>query len=291
MASSVSTSGLVLGAALFWSGLDWSRKTLSSRLAPEPLLVGLAAAPLPLFVAWYFLAGGGAPQSSYWLPALCSVALNVLANAAFLRAMAIAPLSVTIPLLSLTPAFTALLAVPLLGERPTLLQTGGILAVVMGAFLINLQPGESPRAIVHAFRRERGAVLMACVALLWSLALPLDKLSVSRAPAPLHAAMLNGGVAVLVALRLAFAGRLGELGGLRRVGPALGTALLCSFAGLGLQLVAIQRVPVGAVETVKRGVGSAMALAVGRAVFGERLPVARVAAATLMATGVAAILI
>ncbi len=291
MTAPVATAALVLAAAMFWSGLDWSRKSLAGRLAAEPLLVGMTLAPLPLFLGWWAWQGGGWPSAGYWAPGLASVALNCLANVSFLRALAISPLSVTVPLLSLTPAFTALLAVPMLGERPSLLQTGGILAVVTGAFLITLQRGDSPARVLRAFRRERGAVLMTAVALLWSVALPLDKLAIQRAPAPFHAAMLNGGVALLVLSRLALVGRLRELGDLRRVGPAFGTALLCSFGGLTLQLAAIQRAPVGVVETVKRGLGSAMALLVGRAVFAEALPPHRIGAALLMACGVACILI
>lgn len=290
MPATLSTALLVFGAALFWSGLDWSRKALSSRLPAEPLLVGLTLAPLPLFVAWVAVDGWRGPSVSYWLPGLASVVLNWLANAAFLHALALSPLSVTVPLLSLTPAFTALLAIPLLGEHPSALQTGGIVAVVAGAFLINLRDGESLRAALRAFGRERGAVLMAAVALLWSLALPLDKLAVQRAPASFHATLLNLGVALLVLAHLALRGRLGELGGLRRVGWPFAAALLCSFAGLALQLLAIQRVPVGVVETVKRGVGSGMALVVGRIAFAERLPPLRVAAAVMMAAGVACIL-
>lgn len=281
---------LLLGAALFWSGLDWSRKALSSRLPAEPLLVGLTLAPLPLFLAWVGFDGWRAPSASYWLPGLASVTLNWLANVAFLRALALSPLSVTIPLLSLTPAFTALLAIPLLGEHPSALQAAGILAVVAGAFLINLRPGESVREAVKAFGRERGALLMAAVALLWSLALPLDKLAVQRAPAAFHATLLNLGVALLVLAHLALRRRLGELRELSRVGWPFVAALLCSFAGLALQLLAIQRVPVGVVETVKRGVGSGMALVVGRIAFSEALPPVRVAAAGVMAAGVACIL-
>jgi drug/metabolite transporter (DMT)-like permease len=291
MTAPLATAVIVLAAAMFWSGLDWSRKSLAGRLAAEPLLVGLTVAPLPLFLGWYFWQGGGLPSRGYWAPGLASVALNCLANVSFLRALAVSPLSVTVPLLSLTPAFTALLAVPMLGERPGLLQTAGILAVVTGAFLITLQHGDSPALVLAAFRRERGAVLMAGVALLWSVALPLDKLAIQHAPPSFHAAMLNGGVALIIALRLAVVGRLGELRDLRRVGPAFATALLCGFGGLTLQLIAIQRAPVGVVETVKRGMGSAMALLVGRAVFAERLPPHRIAAALLMACGVACILI
>ena len=70
-----------------------------------------------------------------------------------------------------------------------------------------------------------------------------------------------------------------------------GSCGACSFGGLSFQLLAIQQAPVGVVETVKRGMVSAMALLVGRAVFAERLPPHRIGAALLMAGGVACILI
>ena len=97
--------------------------------------------------------GWSPPTSEYWLPGLTSVGLNWVANLAFLRALALSPLSVTIPLLSLTPVFTALLAIPLLGETPTALQSAEILAVVAGAFLIRLRPRASLRTILAALRR------------------------------------------------------------------------------------------------------------------------------------------
>jgi drug/metabolite transporter (DMT)-like permease len=291
MPATLATAALILGAALFWSGLDSSRKALAERYRAEPLLVGLTLAPVPLFLAWYAWSGGGAPSGAYWAPGLASVVLNVIANLAFLRALALSPISITIPLLSLTPAFTALLAIPLLGEWPTRLQVAGIVTVLLGAFLVTLGHGEHPARALAAFRREPGALLMTLVALLWSMALALDKLAIERAPAPFHALMLNGGVAVLVLARLAAAGRAGELRALRNVGVAFFAAMLCSFAGLALQLQAIQRAPVGVVETVKRGTGSAVALLVGRAFFAESLPPVRVAAALLMVGGVACILL
>jgi drug/metabolite transporter (DMT)-like permease len=49
---------------------------------------------------------------------------------------------------TLEPVFTALLAVLLLGERLTLLQTGGIALVVLGA--VAAQVKEGPRSVTKA---------------------------------------------------------------------------------------------------------------------------------------------
>ena len=59
-----------------------------------------------------------------------------------LRGMRLAPLSVAVPLLSLTPAFTALAAIPLLGERPSPSDFTGILLVVSGAIILGRGTGK-----------------------------------------------------------------------------------------------------------------------------------------------------
>jgi len=284
---------LVLGCAIGFAGADLLRKVLSHRIRPFPLLLALAAGMSPAFVAWWIWSGAAFPSAGYWVPGLASVLLNVVANLIFLEAVRISPLSLTIPMLSLTPVFTSLLAIPLLGERPGRLDWLGIVAVVLGAFWLNLDRGGtgSGDPIWRRLGKERGSLLMVLVAALWSLALPLDKLAVSRASVPAHGTILNIGVAlVMVALLLL---RLGE-GRVREVRrwPGLVAALVgVSVVALGLQLVAITQVWVGLVETLKRAVGSILALVSGWLFFGERVDVQQVLAVLLMGLGVAFVLL
>lgn len=284
---------LVLSCSLAWSGLDLVRKVLAERIRPAPLLFLLTVGPLPLFLGWLIMDGGADVRPGYFLPGLASVALNVVANVLFLASVRVSPLSVTIPLLSLTPVFASLLAVPLLGEYPTALQAAGIVAVVAGALLLNLDEGEgaSPLAVWRAFRRERGSVLMAIVALVWSLTPPLDKLAMASATVPLHALVLNLGVALAMLAQLLVQRRLGELGGVRSAKGAYLAAVLTSAAALGLQLLAFRVVLVGVVETIKRGIGCLLAVVLGRLVLREAITGHKVAAIVLMAAGVALILV
>src|SRR5580658_5410692 len=107
---------LVLAASLAGSGFDLTRKLLGRQLAPLPMVVLLAAGSVPLFGLALLGQGGGLPHGTgYFAPALGSVLLNLAANLAFLESVRRAPLSTTVPLLSLSPAFTAILGVPLLG--------------------------------------------------------------------------------------------------------------------------------------------------------------------------------
>lgn len=252
----------------------------------------LALGQAPLLGAWWALEGGGFGPG-YLLPAAGSVALNVVANVAFILAFQRSPLSVTVPLLSLTPAFTALFAIPLLGEVPSALQAAGIVLVVGGAMFLARGAGESaaPAALWRAFLREPGARLMVVTALCWSVTTALDKKALAAAPAPAHGVVLALGVAAGVLVLLVARGEAGGVRQAKRAPWLLALALVASAAAMGLQLVAIHLVWVSVVETVKRGLGSAAALVLGWLLFRERINAGRVAAVAVMTAGVAMVLL
>jgi drug/metabolite transporter (DMT)-like permease len=260
-------------------------------ISPAALLFLLTVGVAPGFVVWMLAAGVEAPRPGYWAPALTSVLLNIAANLLYLEGMRIAPLSVTVPLLSLTPAFTTLLAVPLLGEWPSARSAAGIAMVIAGAVWLHWQPRQTPApAGPDRPRALRGGVLVALTALFWSLAVPLDKLALARAAAPVHGAVLTGGTAAGVLLVLLAQRRIGEIGQVRRAPGILVLGLVVSALALGLQLLALPRVYAGTLETLKRGVGNCLALLFGRLFFAEAVTLSRVLALGLMAAGVGLIL-
>ena len=284
---------LVLGCAIGFAGADLLRKVLAHRLHPVPLLFILAAGMTPAFVGWWVWSGAAAPTAGYWVPGLGSVLLNVIANLVFLEAVRISPLSLTIPMLSLTPVFTSLLAVPLLGERPGSLEWVGIVAVFLGAFWLNVdRQGNQPELpIWRRLGKERGSLLMILVAALWSLALPLDKLALRSASVPVHGTLLNLGVALILAAILVSRPVAGRQGEVRRWSVLVTALVAVSVIALGLQLVAITRIWVGLVETLKRAIGSLLALVSGWAFFGEQVDVQQVLAVLLMGAGVGLVLL
>jgi drug/metabolite transporter (DMT)-like permease len=296
---------LVVLSSLAWAGLDSCRKALLRAIEPVPLLALLTLASVPLFALWVAVSGGsggGASgsardllQAGYLVPALGSVVLNLVANFSFMQAVRLSPLSLTIPLLSLTPAFATLLAVPLLGEKPGPADAAGVLMVVAGALWLNREAAAGGRAgeggeaasFWRSLAREPGVPLMAVTALLWSCTIPLDKLAVLRAGAPRHALALTAGVAAGFLLVLAVRGKLSELAHVRRSPALFALAVTVSVLALGLQFLALNRVWVGWVETLKRGIGNLAAVAMGRIAFGEAVTPRKVLAVLLMAAGVA----
>src|SRR6185295_1160604 len=281
---------LVLVSSLSWAGFDLLRKLLAREIGPLPLVALLCLASAPPFALWAALQGGFAVGPGYWAPALGSVALNVAANLLFLEALRTGELSIAVPLLSLTPAFASLVAIPLLGERPTLSDGCGIALVVVGAFILQAPVG----AGTWTWRwmlEHRGLRLMAGTALLWSLTIPLDKLAVSRSHPPLHALVLNLGVATAALVLLAQRRELKRLAEVRKKPLLFLAALGVSAVALGAQLAALQTVWVSIVETLKRTIGNLSAVVVGRLAFGEAVIRRKLAAVVLMAAGVALILL
>ncbi len=278
---------VVLGTSLGWSVLDLLRKMLVGTIRPVALLFLMTIAQSAVFAVWVAADSGAHLEAGYWLPALGSVALNVIANVAFIEALALAPLSLTIPLLSLTPALAALAAVPLVGELPSPIQTFGILLVVAGALYLSLEGDRTSLAnLWRALARQRGTQLMCLVAVTWSLAIPLDKLALREASTSVHSLGLTFGVALGCLVILLARRELGELAAVRRVPGLFAASLAVSSVALALQLMALTMAWVSLVETVKRGFGNVMSVVFGRAFFGEPVTRPKLVAVGLMVTGV-----
>ena len=142
-----------------------------------------------------------------------------------------------------------------------------------------------------------GAWWMVLVAFLWAAALPLDKLAVEASNAAFHGLVTHLGVGfcmmtvALRGLRQAPRAVRGERGGSgARTWTLLLAGVVCGAAALGLQLLALQHAWVGFVDTVKRGIGSALALVLGRVFFGEALTLQKVLAVAAIVAGVAVML-
>jgi drug/metabolite transporter (DMT)-like permease len=280
---------LTIGCAIAFSVADLMRKLLIDRVRPLPLLVAMSAGMAPFFVVWWLWQGGSGPAVGYWLPGLASAALNLVANLAFLEAVRVAPLSLTIPVLSLTPVFTTLLAIPMLGEVPSTRQLAGVVLVVAGVLWLNLGGADyaSLGSLARSLWRERGSRLMVVTALCWSLVMPLDKLALAASGAPFHGMALNIGVALGAVLVLAGKGRVVELRRLATHWRLLTLIAIVGAVAIVLILLAITQTWIGFIETTRRGLGSFLALIWGRAFFGESLTQRKLVAVGVIAVGVA----
>lgn len=276
--------GYTLVAALAFSCLDLVRKFLAGKIRPLPLVFFLSAGTLPFLTAWFLLDDSEGPvvTPGYVLPGLAVIAIQLIANLFFFLSLRYSPMSRTVPYLSLTPVFTALAAIPILGELPDLMGGAGICLVVCGALILNRGEG----GLFNNLLRERGSLLMIAVAALWSIAGPVDKYALEYAVIPFHALTVTSGITLGVLIWLAAGSRLGELGSIRKHYGLILPMMIAVTVGYVFQLLAISIAKVASVETFKRSMGCFMAVVFGRTVFKESVTHTQVIAVLLMIAGV-----
>lgn len=287
-------SGLALAliASGLWAALDAQRKGLASSIGPVVLVVYLTVGQGFAFGAWWAVVGAPWPSAGYWLPGLGVALTNLVASVGFVAAVRASPLSLTIPMLSLTPVLSSLAAWAMLGERPGLVPIVGIVAVVVGA--LTLQAGAvagGPIAWARSLIAEPGARWMLGVAALWSVSGVLDKVGLGHAAVPPHGALqallIGGALLAFLAVR----GRLGELGRARTHPLGLLAAVLTSALAVGVQYLAILVWYVSFVEATKRAVGLVASVGIGRLFFGEPITAGKLVGVGVMTAGVLAIVL
>jgi drug/metabolite transporter (DMT)-like permease len=277
--------GFTLGvaAALSWAALDVVRKALADKGSPTAFAVILLVGQSPFLGLWAAIDQNWVSSEIYWLPALTSMSMNALANVLFMRSVQLSPMSRTIPLLALSPAFGALVAIALLNEFPNAFHAAGIALVILGAFVLNSDLSASWwRAIIG----ERGAPHMIAVAFLWAGSLSLDKLALPHASAASHSFVLSTGSGLILLAWVTLRGRLGEI----RVALGASKPLLFGMIGFAVSAVALQMLSlawlwVAVVETLKRGLGVLGSIVFGRLFFLEPITGRKMLAALLMVAG------
>lgn len=277
----------LVGCGLCWAALDVQRKRLAQGVDILALGAALAFLGLPTFAAvGAFTHDPGFDLARYLPRTLAAAAFSAWAHVTFLRALAIAPLSVCLPLLALSPVFAAGFGVIWLGDPVRAMQAVGIAAVACGAWLLphSVAPGMDPAAAA------RGRQLMLVVAVAWGLVAVIDRDALRFASPLRHGAVQCGVVGAGLLIVLAARGRFGALRTLGRRPGLLALSVFTGSAALGLQYAALQGLDAGSVESVKRAMGLTLALVNGRLLFGEHVTLRHVLAAALMAAGVPLVL-
>lgn len=172
--------GLTLLSALFLATADTLTKRYLNQYRPGELVLvrfgvpGILLLPLVLLQPW------PDPQPAFWIWMGAVLPLELLAMWLYVQAIQQAPLSLTLPYLAFTPVFNTLTAYVLLGETVNAQGFAGILLVVCGAWVLNLEAARGARGMgvlapFRAITREPGSRLMLLVAALYSLTSVMGK--------------------------------------------------------------------------------------------------------------------
>lgn len=120
-------------------------------------------------------------QPGFWSAMTLLVILDLITTFLYMRAIQIAPLSLTIPYLGLTPIFLLLVPVVVLGETLSIVGIIGVVLVSFGTYI--LQIDRAKYGILEpwlAIIRNRGSLYMLIVALLYSVTATYGKVAIIK---------------------------------------------------------------------------------------------------------------
>lgn len=212
--------------------------------------------------------------------------LNILAYLCYIRAIKISDLSLTVPLVTLTPLFLLVTSPLIVQEYPTLGDGVGVVFLIVGSYVLNLQTCNAGYfAPIKALFTNLGSRLMLFVAFIWSITSNVDKVGVQNS-SPLFWVMVLFTCVSCGALPLALR-RGGFVPALAQV-KLLGLTGLLNVTGVGFQMWALMLAPVTQVIAVKR-LSTLIAVLFGVFWFGESGLQERLLGAAIMVAGVALI--
>jgi len=265
-------------------------KRILGRIDPYVVTWAMFPYALPFLLLALWAAGLPQVKPSFWPALAATLAINLLAFTLYVRAIKLSPLSLTFPFLAFTPLLLVLTGYVALGELPDALGAVGILLIVAGAYVINLDRlREGLLGPVRHIARERGSLLMLIVAALWAISAAADKVALLNS-SPFFFLVVFHILFPVCYFPVLLVKASGHKRQILREAPAL---LAFAFVGALMvlfQMAAVRLTLVSYVIALKRA-GMLFSILLGYFFFGERQLRIRLAGASLMVAGVGCILL
>lgn len=191
-------------------------------------------------------------DAAFWYATALGIPLDAIALFLYVRAIKISPLSLTIPLMALTPVFLIVTSFLILGELPDRSGVAGIFLIAAGAYLLNLNSsGRGPLAPFRAIAKEKGSILIIAVAFIYSISSNLGKIAVLHS-SPLFFAVIYTNLLAAVILPFVMIKKRGSLSAIK-ARPALFLLIGFIFAIMvAAHFSALRLVEVSYMISVKR---------------------------------------
>lgn len=211
------------------------------------------------------------------------VSLNLITTVLYMKALKESDISLTIPLISLTPLFMLVTSPLILYEYASFYGVLGVIFIVLGAYSLNIRKmDQGTLAPFKALLTEKGPRLMLAVAFIWSITGNYDKIGVLNSSPIFWAIAVNLLIAVFLLPFLIKKSKFKE------ISPNLRTLLPIGFF-LALmsvfQMTAISLTLVSYVIAIKR-TGALISVFFGYLFFKEKNIRERAIGALLMVIGV-----
>ncbi len=131
-------------------------------------------------------------NTQFWIGFLGSGIIQVINTVIYMRAISKGDISTVMPMLSFTPLVLLIASPFTIGEFPSSIGLIGILLVVLGSYLLNLDLKKmNPLEPFKAILKNKGTRYMLVVAVLWGISGVFDKISINNSSVLQHVTFLN----------------------------------------------------------------------------------------------------
>ena len=132
-------------------------------------------------IPWVIYTGIPTLNTQFWISLLIGGSINAVTALLYIKAIKVSDLSLTVPLVALTPLFMLLTSPLIVGEYPKFFDYIGIFLIVIGSYLLNIkEKSQGYLAPFKALLNEPGPKFMLIVAFLWSITSNFDKIGVKN---------------------------------------------------------------------------------------------------------------
>jgi uncharacterized membrane protein len=116
----------------------------------------------------------------FWMLALINSSANAAVAKLYVDALKSEEITLSVPLLNLTPVFLIFSAVLIAGEELTAIKVFGVLIIVIGAYFLHLGKG-SPLQPFRSILYSKGSRYMVLIAFTWGITAAIDKVCIGFA--------------------------------------------------------------------------------------------------------------
>lgn len=273
-------------SAFFWAAFDLTRKLTLEKISSINLLLIFTITQLIIFFIWLFFEDFSINLIPYLLPGITLIIIGLFSALLFLKAIKQSDLSLTIPLLSLSPMFSSLFSFFFLNEQLSNIQYLGIFLIILGT-LILYSKKLTIYEIIKSFKiilKNSSAKLMVLVSIIWSLTPVLDKICLKNSSVNIHGFIQSLGMITL--LIFLFKRDKVQTENTKKNWRIIFLTVFIGSTATILQFYAILTNYVPIMESIKRSIGQLSSVFLGKIFFNEEVNKPKVVGVIVLSIGV-----
>ena len=279
-------------SGIFWSLFDVSRKLTLEKISSISLLIIFSITQILIFFIWVILDGFRINIISYLIPGVCLIIISIISALLFLESIKKSELSLTIPLLSFTPLFSALLSSLMLKENLVITQYFGIVFIVFGATILYSKKISLTGVFdsIFSILNNKSAKYMLCVSFLWSLTPIIDKICFKFSSMNFHG--LIQAIGIFLVLFCFYKNSIqNDFQVIKKNKLLILITVVIGTTATILQFLAIKLTYVSIMESIKRSFGQILSVVFGSIFFRESISTQKILGIFIIITGVLSLLI